>query len=99
MAVYDNSRYLYSPPYSRLASDYPMLKSRQRFQFNQDNFTTYQWCIGDTLDGVAYKIYGLCALRWVLLDANPKYRTEYDIHVGDIINVPDYEEVVNLVNV
>ena len=53
---------------------------------------------GDSLDGVAYKFYGNCALRWAILDANPKYRTEWDIENGDVINIPDYEEVVELVN-
>lgn len=99
MAVYDNSRYLYSQPYTRLGADSPMLKSRPRFTFNQDNFTTYQWCTGDTLDGVSFRLYGLCEFRWALLDANPQYRTEFDINIGDILNVPDYDEVVNLVNV
>ena len=38
------------------------------------------------------------ALRWAILDANPQYRTEFDIENGDKILIPDYESVVKLVN-
>lgn len=99
MAMYDNSRYLHTQLYRRKGSDSPMLKIRKRFSFNMENCTSYFWCEGDTLDGVAYRIYGISALRWAILDANPKYRTEFDIEVGDVIQLPSYEEVVSLVNV
>lgn len=59
----------------------------------------HEWVEGDTLDGVAYRYYGICALRWAILDANPKYRTEYDIESGDRIFIPAYEEVLEIVNV
>ena len=99
MAVYENSRYLHTRVMTRLGWDSPTLQMRERFSFNQDNCTSYEWCDGDTLDGVAYKYYENTALRWAILDANPKYRTEFDIKNGDIIMIPDYGEVVNLVNV
>lgn len=99
MAVYDNSRYLHTQLHTRLGEDAPMLKIRSRFSFNMENCTSYEWCKGDTLDGVAYRHYGISALRWVLLDANPQYRTEFDIVEGDVIQIPDYDEVVNLVDV
>ena len=99
MAVYENSRYLHTRVITRLGWDSPTLQMRERFSFNQDNCTSYEWCDGDTLDGVAYKYYENTALRWAILDANPKYRTEFDIKNGDIILIPDYDEVVNIVNV
>ena len=57
------------------------------------------WKAGDTLDGVAYKFYEETEFRWAILDANTKYRTEFDIKVGDVILIPSFEEVVDLVNV
>ena len=99
MAVYENSRYLHTRQSTRLGFDSPTLEIRERFTFNQEDCTMYEWCEGDTLDGVAYKYYGISALRWAILDANPKYRTEFDIKNGDSILIPDYDEVVNLVNV
>ena len=99
MAVFENSRYLHTRVMTRLGWDSPTLQIRERFSFNQDNCTSYEWCDGDTLDGVAYKYYENTALRWAILDANPKYRTEFDIKNGDIILIPDYDEVVNIVNV
>ena len=99
MAVYENSRYLHTRVMTRLGWDSPTLQMRERFSFNQDNCTSYEWCDGDTLDGVAYKYYENTALRWAILDANPKYRTEFDIKNGDIILIPDYDEGVNIVNV
>lgn len=99
MAVFENSRYLHTRQSTRLGWETPTLEMRKRFTFNQEECTIYEWCEGDTLDGVAYKHYGISALRWAILDANPRYRTEFDISNGDVILIPDYESVVNLVNV
>ena len=99
MAIFSNSRYLHTTQSTRLGLDSPTLSIRNRFTFNQEKCTNYEWREGDTLDGVAYRHYGICALRWAILDANPKYRTEFDINNGDVILIPDYEEVVSLVNV
>ena len=73
MAVYENSRYLHTRLFNRLGWDTPTLEMRKRFTFNQENYSTHEWCEGDTL--------------------------EFDIKNGDIILIPDYEEVVSLVNV
>ena len=99
MAVFENSRYLHTKAYNRLGWNTPTLEMRQRFTFNQENYIMHEWCEGDTLDGVDHKYYNVSAFRWAILDANPKYRTEFDIANGDVINIPDYEEVVSLVNV
>lgn len=99
MAVYENSRYLHTRQSTRLGWEVPTLEIRQRFTFNQENCIIHEWCEGDTLDGVSFRYYGISALRWAILDANPKYKTEFDIQNGDSILIPDYEEVVSLVNV
>ena len=99
MAVYDDSRYLRTPIITRLGWDVPTLDLRPRFNFNRSLCSTYTWTKGDTLDGVSYRVYGECALRWAILDANPKYRTEFEIEAGDILIIPRYDEVVNFVNV
>lgn len=99
MAVYDGSRYLHTPMYNRFEGTTPVLKMRRRFSFNEQRCTYYTWIDGDTLDGVAFKHFGDCALRWAILDANPEYRTEFEIEAGDVILLPDPDEVVDLVNV
>ena len=97
--LYENSRYLNTTLHTRGDLNNVVLKSRKRYSFNEDNCSVHVWSEGDTLDGLAYKTYGACALRWAILDANPTYRTEFDIQYGDKILLPDYDEVVSLVNV
>lgn len=97
MAVFENSRYLRTS--QSLYKDSPVLDIRDRFTFNVDKCDIYIWKEGDTLDGLAYKYYGNSALRWAILESNVQYRTEFDINSGDLILIPDYEEVVAIVNV
>lgn len=97
--MFENSRYLHTPIYSRLSEGTPILKMRSRFTFNIQKASIHEWVEGDTLDGVSYRYYGISALRWAILDANPLYRSEYDIKCGDRIFIPSYDEVVNIVNV
>ena len=99
MAIYENSRYINTTMYKRLSIDTSVLRIRSRYKFNLANCTLHNWCDGDTLDGLSYKYYGNTALRWAILDANTTYRTEFDIKCGDTIYIPNYEEVVKLVNV
>lgn len=99
MAVYENSRYLRTQLIQRSGWKVPTIDIRERFKFNSDKFQVYEWVEGDTLDGVSYKFYNNTALRWAILDANPQYLTEFDIQNGDKINIPDYEEVVDYINV
>ena len=99
MSVFDNSRYVRSVLYVREDSGTPTLKIRDRFSFSEDNAEVYTWKSSDTLDGVAYKYYGIADLRWAILDANPHYRTEFDIKTGDNILIPAFEEVVEVVDV
>lgn len=97
--MYENSRYLQTPLYTRNGNQSPILKMRERFSFNIAEASIHEWVEGDSLDGIAFKYYGVCALRWAILDANPKYRTEYDIKYGDRIFIPSYDEILEIVNV
>lgn len=49
---------------------------------------------GMRLDILAKEYYGTERLDWVILDANPKYLTPFEIQVGDIINIPNPERVI-----
>lgn len=98
MAVYDNSRYLNTTMFCRKGHETPTFRVRERYSFNENTCLIHEWCEGDTLDGVSYRYYEESALRWAILDANPQYRTEFDIKNGDQILIPSYEEVVSLVN-
>lgn len=95
MAVYDNSRFINTNLEERDGVD--KLSFYTRNSFNMENATAYTWKEGDTLDGVAYNSYGISEFRWAILDANPQYRSEFDIEPGDILYIPNYDEVVDLV--
>ena len=99
MAIYDDSRYVQTSMFTRLGFDTPTLRNRERVKFREEDCELYQWSRGETLDGVAYNFYGNTRLRWAILAANPQYRTEFDIKSGDYILIPNYEEVVDFLNV
>lgn len=90
--LFKNSRYLSTTPYSH--NDTVVLTLRKRYRFNPDNFSFYTVIQGDTLDGIAYRLYGKAALWWAILDANPKYQSELEIKIGDVLKIPYYEDVV-----
>lgn len=70
-----------------------LFKRRERHTFNMQKCKIYEWRRGDTLDGVAYKFYGISALRWAILDANPNFKTEFDIEPGNLIYIPTFRDV------
>ena len=96
--MYENSRYLQTRMYKNSNKNTYVLKIRKRHSFNMQRCTIHEWCRGDTLDGVAFRYYGVSAFRWAILDANPKYRTEFEIEPGDLVSIPSYDEVVEKVN-
>lgn len=53
----------------------------------------YQYKAGDRLDILANEFYGNPQKKWIILLANPKYATELDIEVGDILNIPNPERI------
>lgn len=90
---YEGSRYSFTKTYisSRNRETY---EARQRVKFSSEEGIMYTVIEGDTIDGIAYKVYGNAQLWWAILDANPQYLTELDINAGDIILIPAYSEVV-----
>jgi phage tail protein X len=96
MAIYDNSRYIDTVAYMKDGETLTLAK-RNRAKFTESDATYYTVILGDTLDGIAYKQYGYSNLGWAILDANPKYQSELDIKIGDVILIPKFEEVVTYI--
>ena len=85
--MFENSRYLQTVLYNR-GGEVAVLKNRKRFNFPTSQCTEYIVKEGDTLDYIALRKLGNTRLGWAIMDANPKYRTELDIKVGDNIYIP-----------
>lgn len=99
MAVYENSRYVRNTLYKRKGWDKRILDIRGRFTFDLVDCKSHIWQSGDSLDNLAIKYYGNAALRWAILDANPKYKTEFDIIPGEVLSIPPRQQVLEIVNV
>lgn len=71
----------------------PTLRRRglQRFSSNEAFIHIYQ--LGDRIDLLAHKYYGEAQLWWVIMDANPKYMTPWDIKVGDTLYILPYNSI------
>lgn len=93
----ETSRYIRTTLYDR---DYevPMLAIRERFKFNTDLCSFYTWVLGDSLDRISTKYYGIPDFRWAILDANPTIRSEFEIEIGDHILIPDAEEILGIIS-
>lgn len=99
MAIYENSRYTTTRIYARGEEETPTLKTRVRVSFNEGNCSIHTWCAGDTLDGLSTQYYENPDFRWAILDANPNYRTEFEIKVGDLIYIPAFEDIIEAIDV
>lgn len=97
--VYENSRYLHTSIASRDSSGVYFFRTRERFKFPTRNMTFHEWKEGDSLYTLAVKYYEIASLRWAILDANPQYRTEFEIKAGDSIAIPSLTDVLNVVSV
>ena len=58
----------------------------------------YQFEAGDRLDLVSKKFYGNPNYKWIILQANPQYMSELEIKKGDILVIPNPQEVEAYVN-
>lgn len=89
VSTYQNdSRYFNSETIN--TGDTLILKSRSPLTFDTEGAHYHTFGISDTLEGIAYKYYGNEKLYWVILDANPKYMSELDVQVGDVLIIPKY---------
>ena len=57
-----------------------------------ENDSYVEWTTASRLDKIAYSYYDNAALWKFLLLANPKYLSEADIEIGDVIRVPMTKE-------
>lgn len=95
MAVFQGSRYVKTPAYRR-NGEALILSIRERKHFKDSDCQYYTVIQGDTLDGIAYKMYNNAQLGWAILDANPLYLSEMELKAGDVIKIPPFEEVAKL---
>lgn len=49
---------------------------------------------GMRVDILAKKYYGSEQLEWVIMDANPKYLSPFDIKPGEVLVIPNAERVI-----
>lgn len=92
MSIYSGSRYSTSNLYVRKDGNV-VIPVRKKIKFDIKNLTQYTVREGDTVDNLAYRIYGNAQLYWAILDCN-NYLSELEMSAGDIIYIPPYEEVV-----
>ena len=95
MAVFQNSRYVKTSAYIRRGETL-ILNIRKRNHFKDSDCTYYTVVRGDTIDGIAYRIYGNAQLGWAIMDANPTFQSEIEIKAGDVLKIPPFEEVVRV---
>lgn len=93
MTVYSKGRYTNTTPYVRNGT--LVFTRRNRVSFNKDRAKYYTVVLGDTMDGIAYNMYGSACLYWAIMDANPAYSSELDMKPGDVIVIPSKDEVVS----
>lgn len=90
--LYKGTRFTKTPAY--IETGVLVLEIRQQATFDLTNATYYTFREKDTLDAIAYKLYGNSVLWWAILDANPRFQSELEIMPGDLLVIPPYEEVL-----
>lgn len=88
------SRYTNVPTYYPEGGKGRLFGIRERVQYDTSEAKYHTWVQSDTLDYLAFTLYGNSHLWWVILDANPQYQTELDIKVGDLLIIPPYKQAV-----
>ena len=91
--LYDNSRYVRSSTYID-TNGTTVFSTRQPHTFTASKGTVYRICLGDTLDGLAYKFFGMSSYYWAILDCNPSLLHELNLTIGDTIIIPSKDEVL-----
>lgn len=92
--IYEYTRYRLTPTVSEPQKGKEVFTARPSFNFPVENAGSHIWKAQDRLDILASEYYGTSALWWVILEANPRYKWEGEIEVGDVLVIPDVERVV-----
>ena len=95
MSFFTGSRYLECN--FRRKNGNKFLVDRDRVNFTLSKCSFYTVIQGDTIDGISYKFYRNSRYWWCIMDANRQYESELDIKAGDIIAIPDEQEVLDAV--
>ena len=91
--IYKGSRYSNTEMYNRDGTN--VYTRRQMRNFSTENSLKHTFIQSDTLSTIAHTYYGDAQLWWVILEANPKYTTIFDIKIGDILEIPSRDEVLS----
>ncbi len=91
--IYKGSRYTNTEMYSRDGVE--VYTRRQMRNFNTQNAIKHVVIQSDTLSTMAHEYYGDAQLWWVILEANPSYTTVKDIKIGDVLVIPNRDEVLS----
>jgi phage tail protein X len=75
-----------------------ILGYREEMKYNKKDLTYYQWKQGDRLDRISYEFYGDANYTPFILDANPKYQCELDIVPGDVIAIPSFADIMEVID-
>jgi len=94
LTVYKGSRYAGSKLYYDSENQITYIETRKPKFDPQFSDIQIQITAGMRLDLLAKKYYNDPQLDWVILDANPQYKTPEDIAEGDIITIPHARRVV-----
>ena len=89
--IYENSRYINTRIQSKDGHSY--FKLRNMMSFNLNNAKVHCFSLGERLDGLAQKYYKNPHLWWVILEANPQYKSELEIPYGANLIIPSESEV------
>lgn len=90
--IFTGSRYADTNLYNREGVN--VFERRNLINFTMENSTKHIVSQSDTVSTLAYSFYGDAQLWWVILEANPRYSTVFEIKAGDILNIPSKEEVI-----
>lgn len=90
--IYQNSRYVKTGVVDD--NGLATFKLRTRYNFGKSGALVHQFSLGDRLDGLAMTYYKDPQLWWVILEANPEFRSEIEIPYGTNLVIPSYNEVM-----
>lgn len=95
--LFANSRYRTTPVTYSSKKQSLFFRTRRKGVFNKNEMIKHTIVQGDNLPVLAKKYYDNASYYWVIMDANAgKIQSEFDLKLGDIIDIPSYEQVVRL---